>query len=205
MSTDTDLANQALALIGQDSVPSLLTSLNNKTVVAINAHLANVKEQALRARDWECARRRAALVTTTINESLGEWAYSYRTPPDCLAVRRLVCFPYTNNRHVFSWEIDSGNKRVLYCNMAEAAIVYTGNVLDVNRWDRLLFNATAALLASRLAGSFGKDIRLAEKFLSDAYREFDEAVGVDEGEGNREIEVSTTFIDVRNGGYGTSD
>ena len=202
MSTDTDLANQALALIGQDSVPSLLTSLNNKTVVAINAHLANTKEQVLRMRDWNCARRRATLSLTTNNESLGEWTYSYRTPADCLAVRRLICFPYTNQRHVFSWEVDSEGKRVLYCHLENAAIIYQANITDVNRWDRLLFNACAALLASRLAASFGKDVKMAEKFLMDAYREFDEAVGVDEGEGNREIEVSTDFIDVRNGGYG---
>ena len=204
MSTDLDLANQACGLIGQDTVPSLLSSLNNKTVVAINLQLASVKEQALRARDWNCARRRKTLALTT-NESLGEWAFAYRLPSDCLAVRRLIAFHWTGARHRFSVESDSQGKPILYCNVENAAIIYTSNITDVNRWDRLLFNAASAMLAAKLASSFSRDIKLAEKFLADAFREFDEAVGVDEAEGQREQEVSTGFIDVRSAGGGGWD
>jgi len=198
MSTDLDLANFACDLIGQDHVPSLVTSLNNKTVVAINGCLTNVKEQALRARDWNCARRRATLAPTT-NESLGEWAFAYFTPTDCLAVRRFIG-DAIGHKHRFSWELNAAHKHILYCNVENAAIVYTGNITDVNRWDRLLFNAAASMLAARLASSFARDVKLADKFLADAFREFDEAVGVDEAEGEREQESSTGFVDVRNGG-----
>jgi hypothetical protein len=197
MSTDLDLANQALGLIGQDTVRSLTTSLNDKAVVAINLQLDSVKEQALRARDWNCARRRKALAAAT-NESLGEWINAYRIPSDCLAVRRLISFLAPGSRHRFSVESDSQGKPILYCSIANAGIVYTANITDVNRWDRLLFNAASAMLAAKLASSFSRDIKLAEKFMADAFREFDEAVGVDEGEGMRESEISTSFLDVRN-------
>jgi hypothetical protein len=138
-------------------------------------------------------------VLTTNNESLGEWAYSYRTPSDCLAVRRFVgehrCGPF--NR--FSWESDTEGKRVLYCDIADAKIVYTGNLTDVNRWDSLLINACVGMLGERLAASFAKDMKMAMAFASAALQKFDDAVGVDEAEGQREIEVSTGFVDVRNG------
>ena len=200
MSTDTNLANYALGLIAQDPIPNLLpaSAMNNKVIVAINEYLAQVKESMLRARDWNCARRRAALAEVT-NESLGEWAYAYRTPADCLAVRRFVG-ERTGCRSPFAWEIDSASKRILYCNVQNAKIVYTANITDVNRWDKLLFNACGAMLAARLAGAWGRDTKLAEKFMGDAFREFDEAYGVDEGESGNEQESSTLFTDVRYGG-----
>lgn len=207
MSTDLDMANMALGLIGQDTVSSLTppTSLNNKVVNSIVQFLPAVKEGSLRARDWHCARKRAALAAVA-NESMDEWRFAYATPDDCLAVRRMVddrrwVTGWVNwSRSPFAWEVRSDGKRILYTNVENAKIVYTANITDVNRWDRLLFNAATGLLASRLGSAFSRDIKLAEKFLQDAFREFDEAVGVDEAESTREQETSTDFTDVRLGG-----
>lgn len=201
MATFIDLANRALGLIGQDQVPSLVTSLNNKTVVAINACLDGVAESVLRARDWNCARRRATLAAIT-NESLGEWAFAYATPTDCLAVRRFVIdglMTCPNPPQRFSWEMNSQGKRILYCNHSPASIVYTFKNNNPERWDGLLQRAFVGLLASELACSFAKDVKLGDAFAAKAFREFDEAVGVDEAEGEREIETSELFVNVRYG------
>jgi hypothetical protein len=196
MSTDLDLVNSGLALVGQDRVVSLDNTVNSKVIQTANFFLPRVKQAVLRAHDWNCARRRAALVAVT-NESLGEWGSAYRLPADCLAVRKFVS-DYDEVAYApYSVEIDSGDLPVLYTNEATAKLVYTGYILDVNRWDVLLFDAAATRLAVEFAAVFPRDMKFVEMMWRSYQLKIDEAQGVNETEGGIARNYSNSIAGVR--------
>src|ERR1043166_7135399 len=166
---DLTLVNRALNEIGQSPVPSLDNTTNNNTIATALLHLDPIKRATLRAADWNCARRRKALASVNAadgtNDSLGEWSKAYRLPPDCLAVRRFVsterCIKYAK----FSVEIDDEDKRVLYTNDGNSKIVYTGDLLDCNRWDSLLIEACMTALAIEFALAISRDTKAAMEMM----------------------------------------
>ena len=197
MSTDLDLVNSALGMLGQDGLVSLTNTVNSKTIPIVNRFLVAAKEETLRIRDWNCVRGRANLALLTTDESLGEWSFSYRLPEDCLCVRRFIGAFKDDKGRCFSVEIDSQNKRALYCNVENAKIVYTRNITNVQVWDALLFNTAATRLAWHMTGPIVRDYKLAQMFLEKLSVAWDEAIQANEGEGNIEILTNSPLVDVR--------
>lgn len=199
MSTDLDLANSALGMLGQDNLVSLSNTVNSKTISIVNRFLAMAKEETLRGRDWNSVRGRAALALLTTDESLGEWSFSYRLPDDCLCMRRFISTVNCVKGERYSVEIDGQGKRAIYCNVKDAKIVYTRNVTNVEVWDALLFDTGATRLAWHLVGPIVRDFKMAQLFLQKLADAFEQAIGVDEAEGNIEILTNSPLVDVRGG------
>jgi hypothetical protein len=194
MATDVDLVNQALGIIGQDRITALTNA--SKVAETCKLFLPRVKQATLRARDWNCARKRAVLDPVT-NNSQGEWLYAYQLPPDCLAFRRFVEPRWRGERRggVFAVE-----QRILFTNNSTAKVVYTFDLVDVNRWDSMLFDAAATRLASELAGPIARDFTIAQKTFQMYVAKIEEAQGVDEQESEFEEERTATLNEVRRGG-----
>lgn len=198
MATDTDLVNQALTEIGQDRIISLDDTVNSKVIQTANFQLPRIKPAVLRTRDWNCARRRAALDLLPTDLSFGEWGFSYSLPANCLAVRRFVGLTEEDRGQRFSVEQDDNGKPILLTNVDNAAIVYTFNLTDVNRWDSLLFDACATRLAIQFAISFARDLKFLTSLWEVYKAKLEEAMGVDESEGGIEKVSSREIINVRN-------
>jgi hypothetical protein len=197
MATDLDLANSALNMLGEDGLVTPGNTVNNKVIPVVNRYLPMAKEETLRARDWNCVRGRAALASLTTDKSMGEWQYSYRLPNDCLCVRRFVGDTNFTRGRSFSVEVDNDNKRVIFCDVAQAQIVYTRNITNPELWDSQLFNTVACRLAWHLTGPIVRDYKLADMFLQKFQLAFEEAIASDEGEGNIEILTNSPLVDVR--------
>jgi hypothetical protein len=198
MATDLELANMALGMVAQDRVVSLDNTVNSKSIATVNMYLPRAKEETLRARDWNAVRGRATLALLPTDRSLGEWTYSYRLPVDCLCMRRFIAFEDPATAFAkYSVEIDSENKKTLLCDVQFAKIVYTRNITDVNRWDSMLLNVCATKLAWYLAPAMVKDFTEMQVMREALEISFNEAVGVDEAEGQLEIATDSTLIDVR--------
>ncbi len=94
MATDLDLVNYALGLIGQDELVSLSDTTNSRVVRLSNRFLPRVKQYCLRARDWNCARKRQPLVTVNnpdgTDTAMVEWRFAYALPSDLFCMRRFV-------------------------------------------------------------------------------------------------------------------
>lgn len=184
---ETDLANQALGIIGETRI----TSLDDPSAVAQTVKLfwPRVRDAVLRAHDWNCARARVTLVAIT-NPAAEDWTYAYQLPPDCLMVRRIA--GYTEHPP-FSLE-----GRTFLCDIKDAKIVYTARFIDVSQWDALLVDATATRLASEMA-SAGKarDLTMAQKLLGIYAAKVEEARGVDDAEGGIDESVDRTLTEVR--------
>jgi hypothetical protein len=195
--TDLDLANTALQLIGEDRV-SLDNMVGSKKIQVVNQFLPLAKQETLRARDWNRARGRATLAALDAETlSLGEWSKAYRLPPDCLCFRRFVSTDPDTQFAAYNVEIDADDKQVLFTNCGTNKVVYTRNITDVNRWDSLLFAACAAKLAMDLAGPLIRDFKLQAAAFQMAQAKFDEAIGVNEGEGGHDRVYDDTLVSVR--------
>jgi len=196
--SDLNLANSALNLLGADRVASLDNTISSKTIQSVNQHLPAAKQETLRARDWNCARGRktlAALDATTL--SLGEWTQAYRLPDDFLCMRRFIS-PCDDVRFAaYNVESDGDNKRVLFTTCGTNKVVYTKNLTDVNRWDSLLFDACVAKLAMKLSGPILRDFKMQQAAMVLAAQAFEEAIGVNEGEGGHDRVYDDTLVSVR--------
>lgn len=195
---DLSLANTALNLIGSDRIVSMDNTTNSKTIQLVNQYFDLAKQETLRARDWNCARGRTTLDTLDAQVlSLGEWDKAYRLPADFLCMRRFISVDPEVQFAAYNVEIDDQDKRVLFTNCGTNKVVYTRNVLDVNRWDSNLFEACAAKLAYHLAGPIVRDFKLQQAAMQNAEKLFEDAIGVNEGEGGHDRVYDDTLVSVR--------
>ncbi len=196
--SDTDLASTALNFIGSDRIASLDNVVNSKVVQSVNQYLPLAKQETLRARDWNCVRGRITLATLDAHAlSLGEWTAAYRVPADLLCMRRFISVCDSVKFAAYSIEIDEDGKRVLFTNCGSNKIVYTRNITDVNRWDSLLFGAAALKLAMYLTGPIVRDFKMSQSMMAHLAVQFEEAIGVDEGEGRLDQVYDSTLVSVR--------
>ncbi len=198
MATDTDLVNQALTEIGQNTVPSLDDTISSKVIQTANFQLPRIKQAVLRTNDWNCARRRIALDRRPTDLSLGEFACTYSLPAHCLAVRRFVGPIDEDRNQKFRVEQDQDGKPILLTDVDNAKIVYTFDLIDVNRWDALLFDACATRLAIQFAISFARDLKFLDSLWKVYQNKITEAVGADEAEGGIESAYEFDMVNVRN-------
>lgn len=196
--TDIDLVNAALQMIGEDRIASLDNTVASKKVQICNQFLPLAKQETLRARDWNCCRGRAALASLDAQAlSLGEWASAYRLPADFLCMRRFISINSDSAFSPYNVEIDADDKKVLFTNCGNNKIVYTRNITDVNRWDSLLFGACVLKLAWFLVGPLIRDFKAQIAMVQQFAAQFEEAIGVNEGEGGHDRAYDDTLVSVR--------
>jgi hypothetical protein len=195
--SDIDLANTALNLVGSDRIVSLDNTVNSKVVQSVNQFLSLAKQETLRARDWNRARGRATLAALDASLSLGEWSQAYRLPPDCLCMRRFIGTCDAERFAAYNVEIDEDDKQILFTNCGTNKIVYTRNIVDVNRWDSLMFRAAVQLLASYLVGPLIRDFKMQQMKTLEFKDAFEEAIGTNEGEGGPDQVYDSTLVSVR--------
>lgn len=195
MATDLTLANAALGMIGQTPLTTLDNTVHSNVISLVNQFMPLAKEETLRARDWNSVRGRATL--NAVDNETSEWVYAFRLPVDCLCVRRFDSDIEYIKHAAFSVEIDAENKRILYTTNGTNKIVYTRNITDVTLWNNLLFGTCAVRLAYYLAGPIVRDHKLLQVKLRELREAYDEAVGVDESEGQFEYVLSRDLVNVR--------
>ena len=196
--TDLDLVNVALTRVGIEKLKSLDDTVNSKVIQCAKLQLPVAKQATLRANDWNCARRRRPLALRAgADLSLGEWAYTYEVPSDCLAVRRFAGLSDEAKFASFSVEKDENWTPILFTNVENAAIVYTGNMTDVNRFDSMLFDACATRLGIEFCIAFPRELKFMEALWQQYKNKIEEAVGADEAEGGIEKAYERDMGNVR--------
>jgi hypothetical protein len=198
--SDLSLANTALNLIGSDRIQSLDNTVNSKVIQTVNHHLPLAKQETMRKRDWNCVRGRKQLASLDARAlSLGEWSFAYRLPADFLCMRSFISWNEDVKFAAYRVEIDDDDKRVLFTDCGNDKIVYTRNITDVNRWDSLMFKACCYKLAEDLAAPIVRDIKMQQWYAQRYAAEFEEAIGVNEGEGGHDQVYDDTLVSVRYG------
>ena len=196
--TDLDLVNVALTRVGMEKLKSLDNTVNSKVIDCAQLQLPVAKRAVLRAADWNCARRRRVLALRAGPDlSLGEWSYTYEVPTDCLAVRRYIGIHDETKFAPFSVEKDENFTPILFSNIEQAAIVYTADMTDVNRFDSMLFDACATRLGIEFCIAFPRELKFMTALWEVYQKKIEEAMGADEAEGGIEKAYERDMVNVR--------
>lgn len=175
VTSPADCVNIALRKIGYKL---RVGSLFEGSLAAKNALdlYAQTRDQLLRQNDWGFAERNLAMTLqkfapvggyippVTWNPNTNPpipWRFQYARPPDCLKIRSVKPTPLfvPNNDpqpHVFGEANDTTltpPAQVILCNVANALLVYTGQITDLTAWEADTVETFIDALAERLAPS----------------------------------------------------
>ena len=161
--TEVDLANMALVMLGQQPI-SDLTDDNNRANL-VDTRLADVRDTVLRSHPWNCAVTRASL--TEDPETTPVWGYKKRflLPGDFI---KLVKTEYNTS----DYQIESGNEGedetaqlYLVTDEDEMNITYVYQITDVSKMDVTLKHAIATRLAADIAIAVSGEVALEQAMM----------------------------------------
>ena len=153
--TEVDLANMALTMLGQQPI-SNLTDNNNRAKMA-NQRLADIRDTVLRAHNWNCATKRASL--TNKDSVAPAWGYANRFALPSLFIRLV-----RTEDPLVDYKIESGNDTgantlFIVTDATSVNILYIYKVTDVSKMDSTLKHAIATRLASDIAVALTGDMQ----------------------------------------------
>jgi hypothetical protein len=157
--TSNDVANQAIALIGnnQPAVTGQAPNFDNSTAGKALANLYGpVVATVGRQFAWDMARKTIGL-TLSGNPAPFPWSFEYLYPPNGIEVWQVhpdavadVNNPLPINWNVGNSVVSGQQQRVVWTNVASAFSTYNNNPNE-NTWDSLFRETVVRLLASELA------------------------------------------------------
>lgn len=210
MSTETDLVNTALGMIGYDPINDI-NDLNDMRSKVAKRLYPNARDATLRSVHWNCATIWSpALGELATNPASDEWGHAYNLPtnPYCLKVQRILAGTHVDRVHykhptqiaykvAVSQITGEAPARILLCDQSPVKIVYTARILDVTMYDPNLWDAIAERLAADFAGALVKDGKLKTAMLQSWAVKYEIAAGVDESEGDQDDFTTTDLLSVR--------
>lgn len=151
LTTQTQLANLALAKIGARRIASLEGD-SSEEARQCRLHFEHKRDTLLRRHQWNFAKARVALSRLT-DDPVSEWGAAWQLPADL--VRHIRIVGADRDIPVTSYEIEG---RKLLCDITEdLGIVYVSNAKPVNEWDSLFVDALVLQLAAELAGPIAQN------------------------------------------------
>ena len=175
MASDTDICNLALAHLGDTATVSSIDPPEGSAQASHCARFYPIARDALlEMHAWGFATKRASLALLDVTPP-STWQYTYAAPADILNFLEVLApearddysvglpmantgayaAPITNlgvyTPQAFAVENIDGTD-VLYCNVENAVLRYTGVVTDTTRFSPLFVRCLAHYLASMLAG-----------------------------------------------------
>lgn len=154
MSSETDVCNTALALLGKRRIQSI----NDESDRAEHCrkHLHSTRRELLEAksRAWKFSLRRRKLARSTVTPAF-EFLYYYTLPADFLRVFACSDDPllrqrFTTDGAMFKIESDEQAGRVVASSREDLYLRYVADITDVTLMPEMFRTAWAALLASRI-------------------------------------------------------
>jgi hypothetical protein len=161
--SELQAANGALAHLGE----TLLSALTERRTAAraINDNFGQVRDELLRAHDWNFAKTWEVLAADPTARP-GQFSRSYPLPSNCLRVRSV------DGASIDEWCIEGGLSgdvdgeasavNVLSTDLVSPRIGYTARIGEPQLWDATFLAAFEFALAAKLAPLLGRDDGLAE-------------------------------------------
>ena len=140
MSSDVDICNSALNMIGASNISALTE--DSKTARICNQRYTLIRDAVFRSHPWNSLIRRVSL---SADSDTPEFDFSYQftlpTDPYCLRVLSLQ-----DNDTVHTIE-----GRKLLCNESTVKLKYVARIVDTNEYDQLLIETLSARLAADIS------------------------------------------------------
>lgn len=149
--SEVDLWNLALTVLGI-STRIQATTERSKEAATFRDIYEGLRDTALRDFDWPFARRYLTLQQVA-QQPNAEWQFSYRVPPNVLAVRYLVNPAGRNLTPGIPFDLVSDDTGMLVLTDQDAAVaVVTTGITDVSKFPPD-FGSTLALLLAGMGGT----------------------------------------------------
>ena len=136
----TSINNQALAKLGAKSISNIDTDDSNNAIKC-RAIYESVRDELLRAYDWNCAIERAELSRLETTPEFG-YSHEYTLPPAPYCLRVL------NMKGDYEFKVEG---RKLLTNQDECKIRYIKRITNPAQLDSLFIKVMVSGLASQLA------------------------------------------------------
>lgn len=151
MASQLEIWNMALSMLGTRSRVAD-TSEDSTEAQQCSIWFAPARDAALRAFDWNFARRYLTLALRADVTLPSNWAYAYSYPPDCLRFRGIqpMVVPPVKFQ-VSSADAADVPVKVIFTNAAQAEGWYTRRIEDTTLFDSGFVRAMAAVLAAHIA------------------------------------------------------
>jgi hypothetical protein len=172
--SNVKIANMALTQLGTQRIYNLTDT--TQAAIVCNLVFDRVRDEVLRAHEWNFAIERQELVALSEGPITEDWQYQYQLPvdPPCLKVLNMP------DARTATWRIE-GDK--LLTNESPVIIRYIKQVTDPRFYDSLFIKAFAYRLAADIAPTLIKDVQkktLMEQLYIDALKEA-KLIDVEEG------------------------
>ncbi len=151
------------------------------------------RDSALRAHDWNFARRYLTLAENGDVARPSIWAYAYSWPADCLRFRGILPDMRPPVRFEVASALDGSSNRVkvIFSNAAQAGGWYTARIEDTELWDAGFTAAMAAVLAAHVALPITQNESIAKAKQAEARQALMEAAAADANEGVNQVHEHT--------------
>jgi hypothetical protein len=193
---EVDLCNRALSRLGTRATIAALSE-NSTEARTVSIWYAATRDALLRVHDWNFARRRVALADlgSPSPRDMGNWAYRFALPSDCLRLLRLETLPGLPSPR-FEVARD-GAGRIVLCDEPAPLAVYTARITDPSLFDTGFAQALVDQLAAHVAYPVTQKTDLAVRLAQAARLALAEAMTADSGEVGSGVEEMPDWIAAR--------
>lgn len=170
--TDIDIANQALAYLGEQTIASMTE--NTKEARQVELHFDQTLREIMEMHRWSVGRKRARLALTP-HEPVFGWSFTHAMPQDCLRILDVFQLsdqdPTNNPIPLRKYEKEQG---VILSNVENLGMIYIKDVIS-SELTPLMIKALSIKLASKLAIPLGESrlagelSNLADNAIKDAW------------------------------------
>lgn len=184
---EVEVANQALALIGQDPI----TALDDGTTVAnrVKLFFATERDATLRDHPWNFSITRKALAVNATAPISG-FTYGFRRDPDDLRVLSV------NEDRDLVWQVEG---RDIVMSESVCIVKFISRITNPDLWDAEFVSAFVLRLASKFALAISHQAGLSREMLTLYMAWKEDAQSVDgQEQGVQESLAPIDLIDVRN-------
>ena len=190
MSSKVDLANEALLVLGADTITSFSdTSIN---AVMVNRFWTTERDVVLRSHRLICAIATANMAALS-DTPIIDWEYKFALPTDPYCLRVLDVRTVTGDIKL-DHEVHG---RELLTEESSVDITYISRVEDVALYDALLYEALVFRMAWKLSYPITRDLGVMQSMGQMYEAVVREARSMDSQEGSQDVLETDTLTDLR--------
>lgn len=197
------ICNVALGHVGTRRQITAIDDQDDPDAKACNLQYELALKDALAEGDWAFARRRLDL-DPYAGTPPAPWSHQYNYPASATCVRVLriddgLRQRYEEQELPYETETIDGVGRILYCNVADATVIYTYHEEDTAVYPSYFSTYLAWVLAARIAGPMTSDEGLVTKLEQKAAVELPKALTREYQTENEGPEPISKIIAARHG------
>ena len=185
MSSNTDICNNALYMLGSQSILALTDDTERARLC--NGRYAEIRDMMLRSYPWNFAIKRATLARSATTP-VWEYDYLYALPTNPYCLKAL------DVEECYKWKVEG---RYIATDASTCNLVYIARITDPNEMDILFREAWSARLAADICYALTGSPQQQQTMLATAEQKIRTAKSVDAQEGYPESLTDDTFVDSR--------